>query len=260
MSISWVLLTYNRANSVTKAIPHCMKNAGMQWDEMIWVDNGSSSQDVSDIDLAIKFNNWDGWQQGPMPVKRVMFPKNLGVAKGYNIGMALASCEYIVITGCDMLMPDNWLKNMYDSLQKIENAGIATIYAAPIESTPERIRGEPREEAGFKIQPSMPIGRRMLKRSLQREIGYFNEGFGMYGWDDVAWGHTAERICKEKGLLSYNLIDQTAEHLGTEGNVGYDHKDEHAYWLWKKEEVEATYKRELMDKLLKQNWPTFNPF
>lgn len=251
MKISWVILTYNRANSVCKAIPHSMAKAGMKWDEIIWVDNGSSPEDRHAINEVMGLAD---------NVTKVLLPENLGVAKGYNRGMALANGTHIVITGCDMLMPPNWLKSMAECFDIIPKTGIVTIYAAPISKTPERIRGPEEVVSGIKIRPAMPIGRRMLTKDLQRKIGYFNEGFGLYGWDDVAWGHTAERVCDELGLRYYNLVDKVAEHLGTEGNVGYDHKDEHEYWKWKKREVEDPKKRELMNKLSKDNYPTFTPF
>jgi hypothetical protein len=110
------------------------------------------------------------------------------------------------------------------------------------------------------VQPAMPIGRRMLSRRLLSEIGFFREDFGMYGWDDVEWGYRAERVCKEKGLQCLNLVNLTAEHLGTEGNVGYDHKDEHAYWAWKKSQVDDPEKLALLKKCAAENYPHYNPY
>jgi GT2 family glycosyltransferase len=253
MKISWLLLTFNRAKIVCEAIPHCIKNAGLQADEMIWVDNGSSVEDVFDIEnmLSKKFHG---------PVTKVMIPKNLGVAKGYNTAMALARGTHMVITGCDMLMPDNWLKDMANAIQKVPNTGIVTIYTNSIDNLPERKRGEKETINGINIQKAMPIGRRMLSAELQRKIGYFHEGFGFYGWDDVAWGHTAERVCDDNKLLYYNLYDRLAVHLGTEGNLGYDNKDQRAYWEWKKKEVEAPEKLALMNELKANGYPSFTPY
>lgn len=245
--ISWVILTYNRAKSVEKAITHCMGNAGYPWDEIVWCDNGSTDG-VRDFMTMLE------------PEVAILNKTNLGVAKGYNRAMAMATGTHMVITGCDMLMPDLWMAKMVKCFDVIPNTGIVTIYASPMSVVKERIRGEPAVEGGIRIQPAMPIGRRMLPVSLQREIGYFNEGFGMYGWDDVAWGNRAEVVCKAKGLRYYNLPDMVAEHLGTEGNVGYDHKDEHEYWNWKKKQVSDPKKQELLADLRKNGWPGFNPY
>lgn len=255
MKISWVILTYNRANLVTRAIPHCMRNAGYPIDNIVWVDNGSAMNERNRIRDMFMIET-------KIPVTSVYLPKNLGVAKGYNTCMAMARGTHLVITGCDMLMPDNWLRDMVDVMETQPECGVSMIYAAPIQQTPERIRASslPYSEDVGRIQEAMPIGRRLISIPLQREIGYFHEGFGMYGWDDVVWGNAAERVLKSKKLKAYCLIHRIAEHLGTEGNVGYDHKDEHEYWRWKKAEVNDPKKAELMAELSKQNWPRFSPY
>lgn len=253
VKISWVILTYNRANSVLEAIPHCIENAGCDWNEIIWVDNGSEPMERERIEKMLSM----------VPagmVTKCLIPKNLGVAKGYNTAMALCRGTHLVITGCDMLMPKDWLRLMRDTLVEVPNAGISTIYAAPIESTPERIRGPEWNYNGFYLREAMPIGRRLLSVELQREIGYFPESFGMYGWDDVAWGNRAEVVLRNRQLKCYNLYKCIAEHLGTEGNVGYDHKDEHEYWRWKKKEVDDPRKHQLLQDLQKQGWPRFSPY
>lgn len=248
MKISWLILTYNRLPSVQRAIPHCMKNAGRLWDEMVWCDNGSTDG----------VREWMMKEVGPKT--SILFSENRGVAKGYNACLGNARGTHLVITGCDMLMPDNWLARMAECFEKIPDTGIVTIYASPIKTTPERIRGEPETINGILTQPAMPIGRRMLPRSLIKDIGYFHEGFGLYGYDDLPWGYRAERVCKEKGLRFYNLPNLVAEHLGTEGAVGFDHRDEHAYWKWKRKEVEAPWKQDLLRKLEKEGWPRFSEF
>lgn len=252
MKISWLLLTYNRANSVAKALPHCMLNAGRQWDEMIWVDNGSAIHDRKAIEIVLSAQ--------AAPLTKVFLPENLGVAKGYNRAKVLATGTHMVITGCDMLMPDNWLAKMAEGFEKIPKTGIVTIYASPISATPERVRGEAKTENGLRIQPAMPMGRKMISRELFKAAGYLREDFGMYGWEDVEWAYRVERVAKEKGLRYYTLPDMTAEHLGTEGNVGYDHKDEHEYWRWKKEQVNDPAKQKVMDECRKKNFPFYSPF
>lgn len=247
MKVSWVILTYNRAATVKRAVTHCMENAGEAWDELVWVDNGSTDS-VRDFMTSLK------------PDVTVLNKENLGVAKGYNRGMALASSDYIVITGCDMLMPKNWLTKMKDGFRKIPKTGIVSIYSAPMNFTPERKRGETQTVNGLEIQPAMPISRRMLSRELLRRVGYFHEGFGLYGWDDVVWANRAERVCKALGLSCYTYPGEVAEHLGTEGIVMADGKDEQSYHEFKRAEVFDPEKQKLLQKLSDQQWPYFNPW
>lgn len=255
MKVSWLLLTYNRSNSVLRALPHCAAKAGAPWEEVVWVDNGSAYDERAAIEASVLTHLGAN-------TSRVFLPQNQGVAKGYNTAHVLARGSHLVITGCDMLMPQDWLLAMRRCFELIPKLGVVSIYAGAIANHPERIRGKAYRDTntGYNVQPAMPIGRRMFSRAVLERAGYLHEGFGMYGWEDVAWGHTAERACKELGLLSLNLIDFTAEHLGTEGNVGYDHKDEHEYWRWKKEQVNDPAKRELMNQLTNSNWPRFSPY
>lgn len=247
MKISWILLTYNRAAAVARALAHNVATAGHKWDELIWCDN-ASTDDVRNVVREYA------------PDVEILNKTNLGVAKGYNRAMALATGTHLVITGCDVLMPENWLSKFVEGFGRIPDLGVLSMYSERIEVTPERIRGDVISYDGLLVRPAMPIGRRMFKRELLKTAGYFHEGFGLYGWEDVAWGHTAERVCKELNLKCLNLEGKICQHLGTEGNVGYDYKDEHEYWRWKKEQVNDPKKGELMLKLSGQNWPGFFPY
>ena len=75
MSISWLLLTYNRADTVRKAFAHCARNAGRDYGELVWVDNGSSVRERNEIASCID-------EHARAPVTRILFPENRGVAKG----------------------------------------------------------------------------------------------------------------------------------------------------------------------------------
>lgn len=247
MRISWVLLTYNREKTVARAMAHNVANSGRKWDELIWCDN-NSTDGVQDV--VRKY----------YPDVEILNKTNLGVAKGYNRAMALASGTHIVITGCDVIMPDNWLSKFEEGFREIPNLAVLSMYSERIEKTPERIRGQVEQFGNLLVRPAMPIGRRMFRRELLKTAGYFHEGFGLYGWEDVAWGYTVERYCASAGLVCYNVEDKICQHLGTEGNVGYDHKDEHEYWAWKKEQVNDPAKRLLMDKLASEKWPSYFPY
>jgi len=194
------------------------------------------------------------------PDVSVLHKENRGVAIGYNTGMVLARGDYIVITGCDMLMPANWLATFKEYVTRIPETGVACMYSGPLSWVPERIRGEEAILRGLRVRPAMPIGRRIFKRELIKHIGYFHEGFGLYGYDDLHWGYRAERVCKELGLIYYVIPDQIAEHLGTEGVHAFDQKDESSYHKFKQEEVAMDYKQKLLQSLQLQGWPKFSPY
>lgn len=249
-TVSWVILTYNRCHIVDEAITHCMNHAGDSWDELVWVDNGSNFQDfdyldnvVIDADISIRNK------------------ENKGVAKGYNQAIGLATKDYIVITGCDMMMPKNWLKTFKDYVTKIPETGVACMYSSHWTTKPERIRLFGIDDThALPIVHAMPIERRIFKRELLADIGYFPESFGLYGFDDLAWAKRAEKVCASKGLLTYVIPDMVAEHLGTEGIEAADGKDDPEYHNFKRQEAADPAKRVELQRLKDLGWPRFSPF
>jgi len=240
MTIAWILLTMNRAKAVGRTLEYNTKNAGMAWDELIWVDNGSREHEINDIVL------------GYNPTVCCLFKKNQGVAIGYNTAMSLARSDLIVITGCDMLMPDNWLRTFVDCFEKIPNTGVVSIYSVPCETLPERLRGPERIAGGITIRPAMPMGRKAFSRELLKRAGWLREDFGLYGHEDVEFGYRMERVCREKGLLSYVLPQQVPRHLGDE--------DPEKYRNWKLDQAKDPEKIKLLNKLISWGHPYYSPY
>ena len=244
---SWVILTYNRREAVERSAVRNLGNAGRRWHELIWCDNGSSD-DVR------------AFMENLSPDVSILSRKNEGIPIGYNRALALCSGTHVVITGCDVLMPPNWLQKMAAVFERVPDTGIVCMYSDTLENLPERIRDKPKNINGILVQEAMPIGRRMLPVSLLHEIGYFHHGFSPYGWCDVEWAERAERLLRAKGLKSYVLPDQMCAHLITDGPVGRDYADGKAYQEWKNDQAHDPKKIELLKRLRNENYPKFNPF
>ena len=250
--ISLVVLTYNRAAIVQKAMYHNLANAGRPIDELVWIDNGST----------------DGTRlvmQAFEPAVTVLHKENLGVAKGYNRGYALASGEYVVLTGCDMLMPENWLLTFERYLDAIPNTGVACMFSQPIEKVRERIKGAACNVNGLPIQPALPIGRRIVRRELLvNQIGYLREDFGLYGWEDVEWAERAHKVCRELGLLTYSIPNQVPEHLWLDFDLSDISKPvvgpDAGYQQFKVREVADPSKQTLMEECRRRGYSYYNPF
>jgi len=246
MKISWCVLTYNRADKVKKSVEHNIRTAGYPIHEMVWVDNGSTD---GVREVMSSFN----------PQVSILFPQNMGVAKGYNTAMHNSIGDYIVLTGCDMLMPNNWLKTLAECFEKIPNTGVVSMYSGPLKWVPERIRGniEGEEINGIHIVRAMPFGRRMFSRKLLGDVGYLREDFGLYGWEDVEWGHRAERVCDEKHLLYYVLPDIIVDHIGfKKAGVQWDED----YDAFKAKEANDPKKQELMAWCRQRGYPRYDPY
>lgn len=247
MKISLVLLTHNRAALTARSLRHNIDSAGHPIDELVWVDNGSKDG-VREVMRSFE------------PDVSVLHDQNLGVARGYNHGLLLATGDYLVITGSDMLMPPNWLRAMVEHVEKIPETLVACIYSKPWTEVSERITSAPRTVNGLMVQPALALERRILSREALGLIGYFHEGFGLYGWDDVEWAYRAERVAKETKRLNYALPNLLAEHLGTEGIALCDGKDDEAYHAMKRREALDPKKQQLLEQRAAAGFPYYNPY
>lgn len=251
MKISWIILAYNRTlercRIVEKCYYHNLKNSEVPINEIIWCDNASV---------------WpSSVHMGFISHVKILNSDNLGVAKGYNRAIFMATGDYIVITGCDRVMPEGWLNTWIDHIEKVPNTGVISTYSCPIETKPERYRN-PRELEvnGLKIIPAMPMEAKIFSRELHRKIGYLREDFGLYGWEDVEWGLRAERVTKELGLINYIIPGMMAQHLGSEGISEWNGEGEKEYHEFKNKEANDPRKKELMQKCKEENYPYYNPY
>jgi glycosyltransferase involved in cell wall biosynthesis len=240
MRVSYVVLTYNRAALVERALAHNLEHAGAPISELIWVDNGSSD---GVRDVVARYG----------PDVAVINRANLGVAKGWNRGYALATGDYIVLVDSDFLLPQDWLVTFKIYVTAIRHTGVACILHRDLR--PDYVAASTRTLNGYPYIPCQPVGCRFLRRTLLiNEIGYLREDFGLYGWEDVEWARRAVRTCRERGLITYGIPDQRAEHLGVET------ADDPTYFEFKRSQGGDPAKRALMHQVAEQGFPYYSPY
>jgi GT2 family glycosyltransferase len=250
MKFSLVVLTYNRAKTVRESMEHNLSNAGRMIDEIIHVDNGSTD-DVCQVMQEFK------------PDVTILNKTNLGVAKGYNRGVVLATGSHIVINGCDRKMPDNWLATYEKYFETIPSTGVISCYSQPMDKISERNRssdGKQETMNGLEIHRAMPMGAKCFPRELLRDVGHLREDFGLYGHEDVEWGYRFERVCQEKWLMSYIIPGFQAEHMGSEGIKEYNGIDKPDYHAFKQTEATDPAKEELMTKCRNEGFLYYTPY
>src|SRR5262245_4723453 len=115
MRISWIVLTHDRRDLLERMMAHNVAHAGCHIDELIWVDNGSDAG-VHEVMRAYD------------PAVSILNKVNLGVAKGWNRGLALATGDYVVSTDSDMLLPSGWLATFRTYLAGIPRTGVACFF------------------------------------------------------------------------------------------------------------------------------------
>jgi GT2 family glycosyltransferase len=190
ISVSLVILTWNRWRSVDQSLSMNLLNANYPIHEIIHVDNGS------EFGFAERFKNKF------LPSVQVAHRRNLGVSTGYNRGLLLATGSHIVITGCDRVMPKNWLRTWVDHFETIPHTGVISCYT---EEHPERTRAPEMHFTlnGKDIRRAIPVEARMHSRDFLLQTGFFREDFDTYGFEDSEWSDRAERVAFETGLINY---------------------------------------------------------
>lgn len=240
------MLTFNRLEDVDRSLRANLATAGYPIKEIIHVDNGSEKP------LADWFKTLFN------PSIQVLHSTNLGVAKGYNHGMLLATSSHIVITGCDRIMPDGWLKHMVEGFEAIPNTGVISWYASPTEATrkgliEKRFTGPNEFINGMLIRRAFPCEARMHSRDFLLKAGFFREDLGLYGYEDVEWIERAERVARENNLINYIFTDRPfATHINDGENE--------AYREFKRLENDQPYKKDITHKLWELGSPYYNPY
>lgn len=115
-----------------------------------------------------------------------------GCAVGWNQGLRLAKGEYIIVISDDVVVVDGWIEALKEALEKFPNALVS---ALAVEKMP-RVGG-PGIVEERKWFPGCCF---MLRRSALDIVGYFDEQFAPFNYEDVDYwtrvaksGHTVAR-------------------------------------------------------------------
>ncbi len=223
MKISLVLLTFNRVEMVKECVLKNIKNAGCKIYEIICVDNGSTDGVVVYL-MGELYERYSG----DIKLKFVQFENNMGVARGYNTGYALSEGDIIARPGTDMLMPKNWLKDMVETLEDIENSGIVAVWHVEPEDVIERIRaGAYTTKRQHEVFPAKSLGSQVFWSKVLRQ-GYILESGLLYDSADVRWEETVHE--KYENVV---LVDWKPFHIGDSDPERYPE-----YRKFKDEQVE----------------------
>jgi len=115
---------------------------------------------------------------------------NKGCAVGWNDGLKVAKGDYLVIISDDVYVKDGWLECMVNALELFPNA-LASMPA--VEKMPAGIKPE-------ETRTWIPACVFMLKPETLKIVGYFDEQFHPFNYEDVDYwtrvfksGHTIAR-------------------------------------------------------------------
>ncbi|MEI6151987.1 MAG: glycosyltransferase family 2 protein [Chitinophagia bacterium] len=193
--------------------------------EVIVVDNGST-----DSSISIIRSNYPA-----VKIKKLSY--NTGFAVAVNIGIKMSKAKYIVLMNNDTYADKNWLKALVGEMDKT-NYGFAAskmlfydkrdyINTAGDEIT--KYGWAKQSGYGFKDGPSFSKNKEifsasggsvMIRNSIFKEVGYFDEKFFAY-LEDVDWCFRAQLMGYKGVFVSASIIfhhvSATTKKLSTLG-------------------------------------------
>jgi len=169
--MSIVVLSWNRLHYTRQTIEQIIKVTTIPH-EFVFVDNGS-------VDGTREYLKSLENKTNAEKVTYVFNDKNLGVAGGRNSGLVHASGDYLLTIDDDVLVPDNWDRDIVAACDKVPKLGITGVNVEPFKFPVKEINGvRIRPKNGNLGGACLCLPRRVFKR-----VGYYNT-FGQYAHED----------------------------------------------------------------------------
>lgn len=133
-----------------------------------------------------------------------------GISAAINKGIQQSRhYDAIVTMANDILMPDNWLKEMVNAATIIHNTGMAGIHC--VEKLPEI-----KEINGLNVHPNFTaFGNVLIPMIAINSIGYFNPDYDPYGMQDADYAYRLNN----SGFINYYLCGLKSEHIGADAHL-----------------------------------------
>jgi GT2 family glycosyltransferase len=114
VDVSIVIVNYNTIALTTDCINSLIEHTKSVQYEIILIENGSSQ---------FKTIDYEHWQD---KVKLIVSKKNLGFAKGNNLGIVEAIGKYILLVNSDTLLQSDAVSLLYNYLEKSQEVGVVS--------------------------------------------------------------------------------------------------------------------------------------
>jgi GT2 family glycosyltransferase len=197
MKVAVILLTLDRLELTKRVIDKNFYNSGLDADVFL-IDNGSTKEN---FEAVIKHY--------PYFKKTYQFKKNKGIATAINKGIEFAKGYDAVVTlANDILMPQNWLINMVNSIK--EDTGCIGIHC--VEGLPDLVDGYHYSQSVF--------GNVLIAANALKAVGKFNTDFDPYGMQDADYCYRLHK----SGFKNYYLPNLKSEHIGHDVGNGTEYR------------------------------------
>lgn len=149
--------------------------------------------------------------------------RNMGVSVAANYGWAAAAAEYYVKLDNDVeILQPEWLTRLVELAGANPDVGMAA-HQLCARHAPRRVRLA--SGASFLQYPTAGGGCVLIPRRVHERLGFWNEDYGLYGFEDLEYG---ERVCRAGWKAGYADSSGMVRHLGYEREVsaGYEQRKE----------------------------------
>lgn len=212
---SIIVLMYNHLQTTKKCFQYLKKYTHLNEVEIIAVNNGSS-------------DGTKEWLEEQEYISKIIhLDENIGLTRGYNVGIKAALYDEIFLLANDILLTPNWLENLRTCLYHDENVGVISPImnvAAYFQSIDVKYNSlEEMEEFALSYNKSNPSRwqyRSMVvtccafvKKEVLVKCGYFDEIYPAAGsYCDIDLTLTATEL----GYKNYVCYDTFVHHYGSQ--------------------------------------------
>jgi GT2 family glycosyltransferase len=201
MSLSVVIATRDRAVFLEHALESLALQVGAPEFEVIVVDNASSDHTA----LVVQERQSTEF---PFPLK-LLFVSEPNRGKARNVGIAAASREIIVFIDDDVWLPEGFL-----AAHAAAHDGTRMCVSGPILNVPS-YEDRPKPGLAHYSGAFLCTCNASIPREVLLDVGGFDEGFHLYGWEDTDLGlrlrHTGVRRFFAWGAYLYHIKSPTSE-------------------------------------------------
>lgn len=180
-TIDILYITFDRLEYTRKTLPAMIKNAGMDFKLTIF-DNGSTDGTVEYLKfIEKKYSN---------VISKIFFNStNIGISMPTNIFWKNSTADYIGKVDNDTLLPENWLRRLFDAHQCSDRFGVLGGFAFNMGYFSD---GELEKRVisidNVQLIPDAFIGGccYIMPRHIQQRLGYLknNPAKKTYGWTE----------------------------------------------------------------------------
>ena len=199
-TVDIVIPTYGQPEFTNKCFQSIAETSPPGDIRVIWVDNGTvrgpwvNDEHGDDIGSQMVMAE-DHLTRAGIAVERVLLPKNLGFVKATNVGIAMATAEYVLLLNNDTELPEGWLPMLLEPFSAFPSVGLV----GPRSSSNQQWQGQITAVApppGWVLLSSssmLAFFCCLIRRSVFEKIGYLSEEYRMGLGDDDDFCERAKR-------------------------------------------------------------------